>query len=263
MPAPQRIMIATPATGGMVTAAFTGSILRIVQTFHAQRPEVGFTLRMTVGSDLSVMRNFLAAAFLADATLTHLLFIDADTAVTPNLVAKYLDFDKPFVGSLYPFRSLDTGRLRAALPLAEDDAEAASVALDYVAADELIPLSDAEPAFQVTRGFARARRIGTGAMMITKQVLRTLRDTCPHLDLPAGAPAYRALGHDGPVLQCFAPLQSADGSFFSEDMSFCERWTQAGGEIWACVDEVITHVGPHAFTGRYLDRLKRGLFQTE
>ncbi len=257
-------MIATPATGGMVTAAFTGSILRIVQTFHGQRPEVGLILRMTVGSDLPVMRNFLAAVFLADATLTHLLFIDADTAVTPNLVAKYLDFDRPFVGSLYPFRSLDVARLRTATRLVEDDSEAVSLALNYVAADELIPLPAAgRPAFQATKGFVRAKRIGTGAMMITRQVLRSLQDACPDLYLPSGAPAYKDMGHDGPVLQCFAPLQSPDGVFYSEDISFCERWTRTGGEIWACVDEVITHVGPYAFVGRYLDRMKRGLFQTE
>ncbi len=257
-------MIATPAAGGMVTAAFTGSIVRIVQAFHEQRPEVQFILRMTVGSDLHVMRNFLAAKFFTDPILTHLLFIDADTAVTPNLVAKYLDFDKPFVGSLYPFRSLDVERLRTTLRLAEQDIEAVSLALNYVAADELISLPDAQhPAFQVTKGFVKANRIGTGALMITKQVLQAIQHACPDLYLPDGAPAYKDLGHHGPVLQCFAPLQSNDGSFFSEDMSFCERWTQTGGEIWACVDETITHVGPHAYVGRYLDRMKRGLFQTE
>ena len=264
MSVPAKIMIATPAAGGMVTAAFTGSVLRIVQAFHEHRPDVQFQLRMTVGSDLHVMRNFLAAVFLADPTLTHLLFLDADTAITPQLVQRYLDFDQPFVGSLYPFRSLDIARLRGAVQVADRDAEAISLALNYVAADELVPQAGTEdPSFKVTKGFVRANRIGTGAMMITKQVLHTMREACSSLYLSLGAAAYRQMGHDGPVLQCFAPLQTSDGSFLSEDMSFCERWTQTGGEIWACVDETITHVGPHAYTGRYIDRMKRGAFQTD
>lgn len=262
MIAEAKILIATPAAGGMVTAAYTNAVFNIVKAFRDQRPRVAFDLRMCVGTELHMMRNFFAGVFMAESYYSHLLFIDADTIISPKLVAKLLDFDKPFVGSLVPFRAIDRGRLLQAARVALDAEEAISLALNYVAADELIPVhGTSATSFHVSDGFVRSRRIGAGAMLVRRDVFDRMAVAYGDLMLDGGAPYYRSLGHDGPVLQCFAPLQAEDGSFFSEDISFCERWSRLGGEIWACVTENVSHIGPYAFTGRYVDRMRRGLFQ--
>jgi hypothetical protein len=36
----------------------------------------------------------------------------------------------------------------------------------------------------------------------------------------------------------------------SEDVSFCRRWQQTGGEIWAVYDDAVGHVGPFAFRAK-------------
>jgi hypothetical protein len=44
-------------------------------------------------------------------------------------------------------------------------------------------------------------------------------------------------------------IDSASGTFLSEDYSFCRRWTDMGGEIWADLESRLTHVGPMVFNG--------------
>ena len=39
------------------------------------------------------------------------------------------------------------------------------------------------------------------------------------------------------------------GTYLSEDFSFCRRWTDMGGEIWADLSSALRHVGPLVFRG--------------
>jgi hypothetical protein len=39
------------------------------------------------------------------------------------------------------------------------------------------------------------------------------------------------------------------GTYLSEDFSFCKRWSDLGGEIWADLDSRLSHVGPLVFRG--------------
>ena len=48
------------------------------------------------------------------------------------------------------------------------------------------------------------------------------------------------------------------GARLSEDYSFCHRWRQCGGEVWANISHPITHVGLHRYAGRYQDAMPRG-----
>ena len=46
--------------------------------------------------------------------------------------------------------------------------------------------------------------------------------------------------------------------FLSEDLSFCHRWTQdCGGEVLACVDTPVGHVGQFIYTGVFLEKLRQ------
>jgi hypothetical protein len=39
------------------------------------------------------------------------------------------------------------------------------------------------------------------------------------------------------------------GIYLSEDFSFCRRWTDMGGEIWADLQSRLTHTGPISLVG--------------
>jgi hypothetical protein len=44
-------------------------------------------------------------------------------------------------------------------------------------------------------------------------------------------------------------IEPATGIYLSEDFSFCKRWTDMGGEIWADLQSRLDHVGPTTFHG--------------
>jgi hypothetical protein len=92
---------------------------------------------------------------------------------------------------------------------------------------------------------------GTGFLMIRRHVLETM---CQH-------PAYAALQffreHSRDALagspnrfalfECMIDPNS--GTYLSEDFSFCKRWTDIGGEIWADLESRLDHVGPSVIHG--------------
>jgi len=52
------------------------------------------------------------------------------------------------------------------------------------------------------------------------------------------------------LLRLFDPILE-DNKRLSEDISFCQRWTECGGETWANVMHKIDHVGMFNFHLRY------------
>ncbi|HKF07206.1 MAG TPA: hypothetical protein VKB89_00545 [Xanthobacteraceae bacterium] len=58
------------------------------------------------------------------------------------------------------------------------------------------------------------------------------------------------------LLQLFDCMDIKDRGRVSEDLSFCMRWNQIGGEVWAAIGHYISHVGPHDFRARYLDNIE-------
>ena len=66
----------------------------------------------------------------------------------------------------------------------------------------------------------------------------------------------RDLGLEGGLLQCFQPVQDANGLYVGEDIAFCQRWVEGcGGTLWASIDEPIIHIGQENFVGQYLHKL--------
>jgi len=120
-----------------------------------------------------------------------------------------------------------------------------SAALDYV-----LEIDNPDHVIAVN-GFTRVRFAGTGFLMIRRHVLETM---CQHpayaalqffrehsLDALAGSPNRFAL------FECM--IDSNSGTYLSEDFSFCKRWTDIGGEIWADLESRLDHVGPSVFHG--------------
>ena len=47
-------------------------------------------------------------------------------------------------------------------------------------------------------------------------------------------------------------IDEASGIYLSEDFSFCRRWTDMGGEIWADLESRLLHVGAVTFEGNVM-----------
>lgn len=161
---------------------------------------------------------------------SHILFIDSDMGFPPELVSDMLLFDEGVVGTVYRQRK-----------------EPVSWAGSGTGAAQTERRGD----FMLVEG------VGFGCTLIRRDVITKmiekfpeLIDTRLHLH-PAGE-TLRQTGTNR-LLRFFEKLDIPERGLISEDLSFCIRWAECGGKVWANIGHRISHVGPYDYAGRYLD----------
>ena len=248
LPEHPHIVIATPCFGGNVTNYYTVSVLGLQQAFLEKH--IGITFRL-IGGDALITRarNIAVQQFLAIPDATHLLFIDADIGFTPDQALSLLEADKDVCGAIYPLKRLDWQRIQAQAQAGISDLSSSS--LNYVV--DLLDPSQVPP----TEEFFQVRYIGTGFMMIKRQVFLRMAEHYPEtrfrtLHIGSNVDVAHAEAHA--FFDCVIDPES--GTYLSEDYTFCKRWTDMGGEIWAHAHSRLVHVGPQAFQGDLMSMLR-------
>src|SRR5262249_54923132 len=111
---------------------------------------------------------------------------------------------------------------------------------------------DGQTRVDVHDGFAKFCGIGMGLALIACEELRAMVDRGIVREQTHRSATetvdYRVFGF-------FNRKQDEAGNLVSEDLSFCLRWRECGGEILAMLDEPIFHVGSHAFIGLFSEGL--------
>jgi hypothetical protein len=235
------LVVGTPCYGRQVTDLYAASLLKLQMACFGR----GIRLQVQMkGSDALITRarQNIVADFLANEDATHLIFIDADIGFEAEQVFRLLDFDKDVTAAVYPIKRLDWQKISRL-------AEAKDKSLETAALSYMIQFAD-EERINVTNGFARVHYAGTGFLMIRRNVLLAMIERYPELryahdhkpdDQKAGSPYRSAL------FNCM--IDEASEVYLSEDFSFCKRWTDMGGEIWADLESRLTHVGTVSFRG--------------
>jgi hypothetical protein len=236
------LIVGTPAFGGAVTSVYAASLLKLQHACRT-RGDVELTVLMPWGDALIPrVRQDLAARFLNTTGATHLLFVDADIGFEPEQVFRFLAFGADMTAGVYPLKRLDWNRLEALAAEGKRPLETAS--LTY-----MLELEDARP-IEAKGGFAKVKHAGAGFLMVKRSALEKMVEKYPELkyrhNLQAGDPLK-----DNPwrcaLFNCI--VDPATGNFLSEDFSFCRRWRDCGGEIWADLESRLTHVGTLALQG--------------
>lgn len=233
---PPFLMIATPCYGGQVTVKYLTSVLAL-QRAAIQR---GVTLEFVHLSNASLIthaRNRLVSRFLDEPLATHLLFVDADQGFEPDQVFRLLDFGAEVSAAVSPRKALNWEKIERAV---RDGRPASTAGLDYVVNFK------ANPNLIVKKGFAQVTVVGTGFMLIARSALLKLRDKHPELRCWV-EPADRKSGSFYGFFDCMIDPES--GASLSEDLAFCKRWADAGGEIWVDIQSKLTHTGPTTYYG--------------
>jgi hypothetical protein len=208
-----------------------------------------FRLHFESGATISLVRNAIVAEFLAsDADL--LLMLDADQAINAATLERMIDLNKPLVGCMYPTRRFDWTRV-------DPNARMAPRELVYRATPFVGHLqTDQDGNLHVFEGFARADHVGTGILLLRREVFERLIGAFPELKHRGfGKDAYPQYSN-GPRWGFFNPLENEEGVPLSEDISFCRRWITSGGEIWADIGSTTVHVGREPFSGSFLEKLE-------
>jgi hypothetical protein len=236
------LVVATPAYGGLVTTLYTASILKL-QHATQKRKDVDLTVLMPSGDALITRsRQDLVAHFLGIPTATHLLFVDSDIGFEVEQVFRFLAFGAEVMAGVYPTKRVDWDRV--AQLAVEGHKSLDSTALSYVMEFE-------DPSrIAAKNGFAKVRFAGTGFIMIRRDALERMVARYPELRynrVNQAEDPLKGSPHRYALFNCL--VDEKTGTFLSEDYSFCRRWTDMGGEIWADLESRLTHVGPMTFQG--------------
>jgi hypothetical protein len=236
---PPYILIATPTYAGLATTGFVTSLLTFQTTCAAQG--IGLGIRFFTDSLVTRARNELVRIFLKHEQATHLMFIDADIAFSPDQVLRLLQFDVDVAAGAYPLKQFDWAKAERAIKAGRPDVK--SAALHYVLAWE-------DPhSIQSKQGFARVKRAGTGFLLIKRGVIERLCEA--HPELRHVAPVYADHQSDRDprwaLFECM--IDPETGEYLSEDYAFCRRWRDLGGEIWLDTTSKLSHTGQVTFAG--------------
>jgi len=170
--------------------------------------------KTAVDSLVSRARNTLAADFLLETDCTHILWWDSDIIATPDQVARLVSHDEAIVGGLYAIKS--ERRLKWVLnPLDE-------------------PTID-------NRGLVKVRNIGTGFLLIKREVLETMINRLPEI-------AFNDDYVTGHTEWDFFPVgvrEDYDGvlKYESEDWGFCRLARDLGFAVYADPAVTVKHIG--------------------
>ena len=158
-------------------------------------------------SNVNKARNSCAARFLA-GDATHLMFIDADIQWKTNDIIKLIAHDVDIVGGIYPQKTLPPRMVVNTIDTGKRQGNLLEVGT-----------------------------IGTGFMLIKRGVFEKI--------IEQGAPKYKDAG--GIAYDFYNCTIDSNGEYLTEDWSFCRRWRQLGGTVYADTTVALAHVGYHKF----------------
>jgi hypothetical protein len=225
-----KLHIATPMYGGNCTAGYASSMLNLSRLMPYEHNFV------TNESLVTRARNMLAHNFLS-TDCTHLLFIDADVAFDPHGVVKMVESDLPLIGGLYAKKYINWGKVHSAANRGVTPENLHSAACDYYVRGDVEIGSD-KP--------VEVLSVGTGLMLIKREVFETLRPDTPVSKL--GSVVVGQIKSTDNVYHFFDTAVDANtGEFLSEDYAFCQRWRAKGGKVYAAPWVSTVHIGTHHF----------------
>jgi hypothetical protein len=242
-----KIVIATPAYGEIFYSPYVKSLFALQRMF--ERRQWGSIFSTISYAEIAESRNYLLTHWFDKTDASHILFVDADMGYDAALIAGMVEFDKPVIGTVYPKRRVDMGKIAVSAAKGEPPERAVLKGHEFV----FQPQRGKAP--RVEKGFMEVEGCGAGILLIQRSCIETMLRVLPDLSDENAAKESPLAKNLDRMIRAFDVLRAA-GKRLSEDYSFCHRWrTSCSGEIWASIDHEITHIGVHQFKGRYADAM--------
>lgn len=224
------VMIGIPAYGNTVSVATLNTTHALLQMFMSKGVRGG--LAAFSYPEISEARNIILTGWYDTCPdATHLLFIDSDMGFSPQVVVDMLMFNEPMVGAIYSKKTLPVQW--AASGLGEQFAE--------------------------RRGdFMKVAGLGMGCFLIRRDVVTTMLEKMPELSDTRMEHHVAKDMLPKRIIRAFDGFDNPDDTAhgrMSEDLSFCCRWRQCGGEIWAAIGHEIEHVGQYSYKANYMQHI--------
>ena len=243
----EKIFIATPCYGGMLTEAYFRSTVRLLTFCNQHQIPVAFG---TIANESLVTRarNVLVAYFL-HSNFTRLMFIDADIEYQVEDVIKLIAYDKDVVVGAYPKKGVNWQRIRESVRNNNEpfnDKQIAAFGSDYAINFKF--LNREQKQIAIENGLVRLHDGATGFMMIKRSAIDKMIEAYPDLKYNNDLNTPPELN---PHFYAFfdTMIDPKDKRYLSEDYCFSRRWQELGGEIWLDPSISLNHYGSFNFQG--------------
>lgn len=221
------ILVCTPAINGDMNFQYVLSLIRLDRLCQENNIKIDYQF-VAHESLIQRARNYLCDVFLNQSQHSHMLFLDADIEFRPEDILKMVQADLPLIGGVYPKKKLHWERI-------EGEYNGMGSLLDYV----VTPLSE-NSVVEDLNVPQKVKFIGTGMMLIRRDVLTTIRERFPEDVYLANGKPYYLYFHS--IIH--------DSQYLSEDYYFCELWRRCGGEVHAAYWTQATHWGLMGYQGK-------------
>jgi len=224
-----KIFIATPCYGFQTYVNYVNSLLAFIGTPPPEDLKYTTSFHVHAGGALvSHARNDCVNKFM-ESGCDKLLFIDADIGFKPDDIWRLLRKNVDIALAPYVTKSLM-------------DVNESKFILGFES-EEKLPEPDRD-------GFVRIKTGPAGFMMIDKSVFPKLAEHYPDKISNMSQIQNGKLQTSENYFTFFDCITSKTKGSLGEDISFCKRWTDIGGEIYCDLYAALTHYGTYSFQGQ-------------
>lgn len=244
-----KIFIATPMYGGQAAGIYIKSILDLqsLLNYHGIENRFSFLFNESL---ITRARNYLCDEFLRAEGFTHLLFIDSDIEFNAIDVIAMLHLDKDIIGGPYPKKAIKWQNIAAAMGRAQAQGGQLNPAhMELLAGDFVFNPVPGTKEFNASEPL-EVMEIGTGFMLIKREVFEKFREEYPHLRYKPDHAGQNNFDGQRYIHAFFdTVIDPVSHRYLSEDYMFCQYAREIGLSVWYCPWMKTTHLGAYGFKG--------------
>jgi hypothetical protein len=215
----KKLFIGLPAYDFKVSVRLAIALSEFV--LKAQQHGISVQISNVSGcSVVSRVRNIIANQFI-DSDCDHLFMVDSDINFNADDVLRLMAWNqmKPIVAGIGVARKTE----KVFFSMLDQD-EDGNVVMDNM-------------------GLVRAKRVGTGFIMIRRDVFLSLKESHPEWEYFDQ--------NSGKTLHSFFDFKSTPEGYIGEDYLFCDRAREAGFTVWVDPTIKLGHMGIHEYSGSF------------
>lgn len=184
--------------------------------------KAGHTVTPCFHKDLYIdrSRNLCVKMFM-ETDCSDIIFIDSDLSFDDDAILKLIKYDKDIVAGAYRHKH------------------------DEISYPVIVDFSREGNCKDEETGLVYVKHAPTGLMRIQRRVFDKMADHYKMQRDQGGAYAFFNTGMIFPD----------DNNWYGEDVAFCKKWVEMGGEVLVEPNITFTHTGPRDFVGNFHEYL--------
>jgi hypothetical protein len=262
------IQILTPSHNSQCYTDYIVSLIETIELCRRYNIQLSYQF-LSNQSIITEARNTMVAKAMADPSITHMMFIDADIAWNPDDVLKLLTDNQMIIGGIYGRKSFHWDLLEKNPNYISDCISKRQTHTNIVEKrsntdiiqsrllDYLYQTETSTNTLQIENNIVKVKGIPTGFMMIQRQAITAMQNA-----FPSSFYQYNNTFHSSQITEeekknLYALFETgiSNNHYIGEDYCFCERWINMGGSIYANVTINLDHIGTHKFKGSFLESI--------